>query len=204
VSSFKAALLAADPSVGHAPCPAARRATDFRIGLTITAGYRLVTPPPTAESGGEGAHCRNFAPGLGAGSGQALFGLQSVGRAPRQRSPFFLASCRFPLQMSAGWPTIIRGPQSERDAMKALILYVLFVCIGAAISATIGYFVERQFGSAMSLLVFLALFFANFAVSWLAVILVMDGSLRDGQGRQSQLDIERSGRASIAQRAPKA
>jgi hypothetical protein len=106
--------------------------------------------------------------------------------------------------MSAGWPTIIRGPQSERDAMKALILYVLFVCIGAAISATIGYFVERQFGSAMSLLVFLALFFANFAVSWLAVILVMDGSLRDGQGRQSQLDIERSGRASIAQRAPKA
>jgi hypothetical protein len=145
-----------------------------------------------------------FCAGVGAGSGHALFALQSVGWQPRRRSPFFLASCRFPLQMSAGWPTIIRGPQSERDAMKALILYVLFVCIGAAISATIGYFVERQFGSAMSLLVFLALFFANFAVSWLAVILVMDGSLRDGQGRQSQLDIERSGRASIAQRAPKA
>jgi hypothetical protein len=216
VSSFKAALLAADPSVGHAPCPAARRATDFRIGLTITAGYRLVTPPPTAESGGEGARCRNFgrnfgrnsgcelARGLGARNGHALFALQSVGWQPRRRSPFFLASCRFPLQMSAGWPTIIRGPQSERDAMKALILYVLFVCIGAAISAAIGYYVERQFGSAMSLLVFLALFFTNFAVSWLAVILVMDGSLRDGQGRQSQLDIERSGRASIAQRAPKA
>ena len=38
----------------------------------------------------------------------------------------------------------------------------------------------------------------------LAVILVMDGSLHDAQGRQSQLDIERSGRASVAQRAPKA
>ena len=49
----------------------------------------------------------------------------------------------------------------------------------------------------------LAMFFANFAVSWLAVILVMDGSLRDAWGRQSQLDIERSGRASVAPR-PKA
>jgi hypothetical protein len=88
--------------------------------------------------------------------------------------------------------------------MKALILYAAFVCIGAAISATIGYYVEREFGSAWSLLVFLTLFFANFAVSWLAVILVMDGSLRDAQGRQSQLDIERSGRASLAQRQPKA
>jgi len=95
------------------------------------------------------------------------------------------------------------GLQSERDAMKALILYVAFVAIGATISAAIGYYVEREFGSGVSLVVFLAMFFANFAVSWLAVILVMDGSLRDAWGRQSQLDIERSGRASVAQR-PKA
>jgi fluoride ion exporter CrcB/FEX len=88
--------------------------------------------------------------------------------------------------------------------MKALILYVAFVAIGGAISAAVGYYVEREFGSAMSLIVFLAMFFANFAVSWLVVILVMDGSLRDAQGRQSQLDIERSGRASLAQRQPKA
>ena len=87
--------------------------------------------------------------------------------------------------------------------MKALILYVAFVAIGAAIAATIGYYVEREFGSGVSLLVFLAMFFANFAVSWLAVILVMDGSLQDAQGRQSQIDIERAGRASIAPR-PKA
>ncbi len=88
--------------------------------------------------------------------------------------------------------------------MKALILYVLFVGIGGTIAAGIGYYVERQFGSTMSLVVFLALFFANFAVSWLAVILVMDGSLRDAMGRQSQLDIERAGRASMTQRQPKA
>ena len=64
--------------------------------------------------------------------------------------------------------------------------------------------IEKEFSSTLSLIVFLAMFFANFAISWLAVILVMDGSLRDAQGRQSQLDIERSGRASIAAREKKA
>jgi hypothetical protein len=88
--------------------------------------------------------------------------------------------------------------------MKALIMYVVFVIIGALVASGIGYWVEKEFSSALSLVVFLALFFANFAISWLAVILVMDGSLRDAQGRQSQLDIERSGRASIAAREKKA
>jgi hypothetical protein len=37
-------------------------------------------------------------------------------------------------------------------------------------------------------------------VSWVAVILVMDGTLKDAQGRQAQLDIEKSGRAGIALR----
>jgi hypothetical protein len=82
--------------------------------------------------------------------------------------------------------------------MKALILYVLFVAIGATVSIGIGYFVEIEFSSTASLIVFLALFFANFAVSWLAVVLVMDGTLKDAQGRQAQLDIEKSGRAGIA------
>jgi hypothetical protein len=88
--------------------------------------------------------------------------------------------------------------------MKALIMYVVFVIIGALVATGIGYWVEKEFSSTLSLVVFLALFFANFAISWLAVILVMDGSLRDAQGRQSQLDIERSGRASIAAREKKA
>jgi hypothetical protein len=91
------------------------------------------------------------------------------------------------------------GAQQEQF-MKALILYVLFVTIGALISIGIGYYVEIEFSSTASLIVFLALFFANFAVSWLAVILVMDGTLKDAQGRQAQLDIEKSGRAGIALR----
>jgi hypothetical protein len=78
--------------------------------------------------------------------------------------------------------------------MKALILYVLFVMIGAAIAVAIGYTVEKEVSSAVSLIVFLALFFANFGASWIAVIFVMDGSLANAQGRQDQLDIEKSGR----------
>jgi hypothetical protein len=84
--------------------------------------------------------------------------------------------------------------------MKALILYVVFVIIGALISTGIGYYVEIEVSSAASQIVFLALFFANFAVSWIAVILVMDGTLKDAQGRQAQIDIEKSGRAGIALR----
>src|SRR5262249_49921085 len=66
-----------------------------------------------------------------------------VQAAGGRRSPsFFLASCRFPSQcpwIGRSFPT---GSKSEREAMKALILYVAFVAIGATISATIGYYVE--------------------------------------------------------------
>jgi hypothetical protein len=88
--------------------------------------------------------------------------------------------------------------------MKALILYVVFVIIGALVATGIGYWVEKEFSSTLSLVVFLALFFANFGISWIALIFVMDGSLKDAQGGQAQLDIERSGRASLAARENKA
>jgi hypothetical protein len=79
--------------------------------------------------------------------------------------------------------------------MKALMLYILFVAIGVAASLFVGFYVERQTSSAVSLIVFLAMFFANFAVAWILTILAMDGTLRDGQGRAGQLDAERQGRA---------
>jgi hypothetical protein len=91
-----------------------------------------------------------------------------------------------------GWARVVGN-----KAMKALILYIVFVTIGAVISGVIGYYVEVNVSAAASLVVFLAMFFANFGVSWIAVILVMDGSLKDAQGRQSQLDIEKSGRAGL-------
>jgi len=84
--------------------------------------------------------------------------------------------------------------------MQALILYVVFVTIGAVVAGGIGLFVEREISTGWSVFVFLILFFCNFAVSWLAVILVMDGTLKDAQGRQSQLDTERAGRAMMSAR----
>jgi hypothetical protein len=59
---------------------------------------------------------------------------------------------------------------------------------------------RERFSSTASLIVFLALFFSNFAVSWIAVILAIDGSLKNAQGAQEQLDIEKAGRAGIASR----
>jgi len=74
--------------------------------------------------------------------------------------------------------------------MKALILYALFVVMGAMLSATVGWYVERQTSSTVSLLVFLAMFFSNFAVSWIAVLLIIDGTLKNAQGGQEQLAAE--------------
>jgi hypothetical protein len=79
-------------------------------------------------------------------------------------------------------------------------LYVAFVATGGLLSVAIGYLVEMEVSSTASLIVFLAMFFANFVISWIAVILVMDGSLKDAQGRQAQLDIERAGRAVAGER----
>ena len=62
------------------------------------------------------------------------------------------------------------------------------------VAGLIGYYVEINVSPAASLIVFLSLFFANFAVSWIAVILIMDGSLKDAQGRKAQIEIERAKR----------
>jgi hypothetical protein len=84
--------------------------------------------------------------------------------------------------------------------MKALILYVVFVLIGGLISVGIGYYVEVTVSNGASLIVFLSLFFANFVVSWIGVIFAMDGTLKNAQGRQDQLDTERTGQAMVAAR----
>src|SRR6266852_2802345 len=87
-----------------------------------------------------------------------------------------------------------QGRFGSECTMKALILYVVFVATGAVVAALIGYYVEINVSPAASLIVFLSLFFANFAVSWIVVILIMDGSLKDAQGRQAQIEIERARR----------
>jgi hypothetical protein len=79
--------------------------------------------------------------------------------------------------------------------MKALILYVAFVIIGALISIGVGYYVEKEISATVSLVVFLAMFFSNFVVSWVAVVLAMDGSLKNIRGEAEQLAIEKAARA---------
>jgi hypothetical protein len=61
--------------------------------------------------------------------------------------------------------------------MRAL-LYVVFVIIGGLLAVAIGYLVEPMVSMTASLIVFLALFLANFAVSWVAVVLVTNGPLK--------------------------
>jgi len=91
------------------------------------------------------------------------------------------------------WRNESKGDHVWKVVMKALLLYVAFVLIGGLIATAVGYYVEIEFSPAASLVVFLTLFFANFVTSWIAVILVMDGTLADAQGRQAQLEIERLG-----------
>jgi divalent metal cation (Fe/Co/Zn/Cd) transporter len=90
-----------------------------------------------------------------------------------------------------------KGDHHRGIPMKALVLYVVFVVIGASIAVGIGYLTEIEVSSTASLVVFLALFFANFAMAWIAVIIVMDGSFDDAMGRQAQIEIERAARRRI-------
>jgi len=62
--------------------------------------------------------------------------------------------------------------------MKALLIYVGLVILGAVIATGIGLYLEQAINSTVSLIVFLALFFGNFIVSWIIVIYIMDGTLR--------------------------
>jgi hypothetical protein len=85
--------------------------------------------------------------------------------------------------------------------MKALIVYVGLVVVGAVIAGFIGLYVERRFSSALSLVAFLGIFFANFATCWILTILIIDRSLGNAQGKQDQLDVETEGRRIVAARA---
>ena len=58
--------------------------------------------------------------------------------------------------------------------MWLLIIYMVFVAIGGLISIAVGYYVESYYSSGLSLIVFLTLFFVNFAVSWVLTLAVVD------------------------------
>jgi len=62
--------------------------------------------------------------------------------------------------------------------MRALILYTVLVIVGTVIAIFIGLFVEREITAAGSVVVFLALFFTNFYVSWMITKAVVERTLK--------------------------
>jgi hypothetical protein len=54
--------------------------------------------------------------------------------------------------------------------MWLLIVYVMIVVVGDAIAYVIGSFVEKMFSPAVSLPVFLAMFFAVFGLGWMLAV----------------------------------
>jgi hypothetical protein len=62
--------------------------------------------------------------------------------------------------------------------MYALILYAVLVVIGTAVAAVIGLAVERYLHDGLDVLVFIALFFANFFVSWIITRTIVERVLK--------------------------
>jgi uncharacterized membrane protein YfcA len=62
-------------------------------------------------------------------------------------------------------------------SMRALVLYSLLTTAGAVLAILVGLLVERETSEAISTVVFLCLFFANFWVSWRITCFAMDRHL---------------------------
>jgi hypothetical protein len=78
--------------------------------------------------------------------------------------------------------------------MRALVIYVGFVIACNAASIFVGSFIERHTSSELGLIVILGMFFASLVVSWIATVLVMDGSLKNFFAEPEQIEAERKGR----------
>jgi hypothetical protein len=78
------------------------------------------------------------------------------------------------------------------------LLYFALVTIGGFLAIAVGYVVEPMMSMTASLTVFLALFFANFVVSWIAVVLIMNGPLKDMNDRAMRSDIAKAGQQGMA------
>jgi hypothetical protein len=109
---------------------------------------------------------------------------------------------RFGALLIFGWrPMVDMGGAHAERTVKGLMLYVVLLVAGAALAAAISFYVQSLTSAGASLIVFLSLFFSNFAVSWIATIFLIDGSLKNAWGEQEQLEAERRGKAFMNGRA---
>ncbi len=82
--------------------------------------------------------------------------------------------------------------------MKGLALYAGFVILCTTGAVLIGRSVGAYTSPDISSIVMLVLFFAGLAVSWIATVLVMDGSLKNFKAEKEQLEAEKKGREYMA------
>jgi hypothetical protein len=88
------------------------------------------------------------------------------------------------------------------DTVKALILFAGFVIASTAAAVLIGSFIERQTSPQVGTIVMLAMFFGGIVVSWIATVLVMDGSLNNFFAEREQIEAERQGREYMKRTSP--
>ena len=65
-----------------------------------------------------------------------------------------------------------RTGYARRGSMQLIVYYVVFMIAGDIAAYLIGLVVEREFGSHVSLIVFLALYFLFLWISWLFAVRV--------------------------------
>jgi uncharacterized membrane protein len=82
--------------------------------------------------------------------------------------------------------------------MRGLVLYAGFVIFSTVCAVLIGRSVESYTSPDIGSLVMLGLFFAGLIVSWIATVLVMDGSLKNFRAEKEQLEAEKKGREYMA------
>ena len=82
--------------------------------------------------------------------------------------------------------------------MKGLALYAAFVIFCTIGAVLIGQSVGTYTSADISSIVMLVLFFAGLVVSWIATVLVMDGSLKNFSAEKEQIEAEKKGREYLA------
>jgi uncharacterized membrane protein len=82
--------------------------------------------------------------------------------------------------------------------MRALALYAVFVIFCTAGAIFIGKSIEGYTSPDIGSIVMLGLFFVGLVVSWIATVVVMDGSLKNFKAEKEQLEAEKKGREYMA------
>jgi hypothetical protein len=82
--------------------------------------------------------------------------------------------------------------------MKGLALYAAFAIFCTVGAVLIGFSVEHYTSADIGSLLLLGLFFVGLVVSWIATVLVMDGSLKNFQAAKEQIEAEKKGREYMA------